>query len=56
MIASTVARWPRIPLALAALASVRWFTSPIPPKNINLNFPQTAAIKQAFTNPNDKGV
>lgn len=34
----------------------RWFTSPIPPKGINLNFPQTQAIKAAFANPNDKGV
>jgi glutamate/aspartate transport system substrate-binding protein len=34
----------------------KWFTSPIPPRNINLNFPQTAAIKEAFANPNDKGV
>ena len=34
----------------------KWFTSPIPPKNINLNFPQTPAIKAAFANPNDKGV
>ena len=34
----------------------KWFTSPIPPKNINLNFPPTPAIKEAFANPNDKGV
>ena len=34
----------------------KWFTSPIPPKNINLNFPATPAIKAAFANPNDKGV
>ncbi|MGE5523336.1 MAG: transporter substrate-binding domain-containing protein [Rhodospirillaceae bacterium] len=34
----------------------KWFTSPIPPKNINLNFPETPAIKAAFANPNDKGV
>ena len=34
----------------------KWFTSPIPPKNINLNFPATPALKEAFTNPNDKGV
>jgi len=34
----------------------KWFTSPIPPKGINLNFPQTAPIKDAFKNPNDKGV
>lgn len=34
----------------------KWFTSPIPPKNINLNFPMTPPIKEAFKNPNDKGV
>lgn len=34
----------------------KWFTSPIPPKNININFPMTPAIKEAFKNPNDKGV
>ena len=34
----------------------KWFTTAIPPRNINMNFPQTAAIKEAFKNPNDKGV
>lgn len=34
----------------------KWFTNPIPPKGINLNFSQTAPIKEAFKNPNDKGV
>ena len=34
----------------------KWFTSPIPPKNVNTNFPETAPIKEAFANPNDKGV
>jgi glutamate/aspartate transport system substrate-binding protein len=34
----------------------KWFTSPIPPKGTNINFAQTAAIKDAFKNPNDKGV
>jgi glutamate/aspartate transport system substrate-binding protein len=34
----------------------KWFTSPIPPKNINLNFPATPALKEAFASPNDKGV
>jgi glutamate/aspartate transport system substrate-binding protein len=34
----------------------KWFTSPIPPKGINMNFPATAPIKDAFANPNDKGV
>jgi len=34
----------------------KWFTSPIPPKGINMNFPMTPAIREAFSNPNDKGV
>jgi glutamate/aspartate transport system substrate-binding protein len=34
----------------------KWFTSPIPPKGINMNFPETPAIKEAFKNPNDTGV
>jgi glutamate/aspartate transport system substrate-binding protein len=34
----------------------KWLTSPIPPKNVNLNFPVTPALKEAFANPNDKGV
>ncbi|MCU0896257.1 MAG: transporter substrate-binding domain-containing protein [Burkholderiales bacterium] len=34
----------------------KWFTSPIPPKGINMNFPATPAIKEAFASPNDKGV
>src|SRR5271169_516460 len=34
----------------------KWFTSPIPPKGINLNFPETPPIKDAFAHPNDKGV
>jgi glutamate/aspartate transport system substrate-binding protein len=34
----------------------KWFTSPIPPKGISLNFPATPALKEAFANPNDKGV
>jgi len=34
----------------------KWFTKPIPPKNVNMNFPATAAINDAFKNPNDKGV
>ena len=34
----------------------RWFTTPIPPRGVNLNFPMTPAIREAFTSPNDKGV
>ena len=34
----------------------KWFTSAIPPKGINLKFPMTPAIRDAFKNPNDQGV
>jgi len=34
----------------------KWFMNPIPPKGINLNFPMTPPIREAFKNPNDKGV
>ena len=34
----------------------RWFLSPIPPRNVNLNFPITPALREAFKNPNDIGV
>jgi len=34
----------------------KWFQSPVPPKGININFPPTPAIRDAFKNPNDKGV
>ena len=31
----------------------KWFTSPIPPKNANVNLPMGATLKGLFTNPND---
>ena len=34
----------------------KWFTAPVPPKGLNMNFPMTPAIREAFKNPNDKGV
>ncbi len=34
----------------------KWYLNPIPPKNINLNFPMPVALKAAFASPNDKGV
>lgn len=34
----------------------KWFESPIPPKNVNLNFPMTKPLKDALANPNDKGI
>jgi len=34
----------------------KWFMKPMPPKGINMNFPVTPDIRDAFKNPNDKGV
>lgn len=34
----------------------KWFMSPIPPKNVSLNFPMTPPLKDALANPNDRGV
>jgi len=34
----------------------KWFESPIPPKGLNLNFPESADIKTLFKNPNDKAI
>jgi len=34
----------------------RWFTAPIPPKNVNLNFPMTKALTEFLANPSDKGI
>ena len=31
----------------------RWFTKPIPPRNINLNVPMSAALKKVMANPTD---
>ncbi len=34
----------------------KWFQSPIPPRNANLNFPMSAELKALIANPNDQGV
>jgi len=34
----------------------RWFLSPIPPKNININYPLNAETREGFTNPSSKGI
>jgi glutamate/aspartate transport system substrate-binding protein len=31
----------------------KWFTRPIPPRNINLNVPMSAALKKVMANPTD---
>jgi len=32
----------------------KWFMSPIPPRNVTVNMPMTASLKNAIANPNDK--
>ena len=34
----------------------KWFMNPIPPRNVNLNFPMSPVLKAAFESPTDKGV
>lgn len=34
----------------------KWFTSPIPPKNVNLNLPMNAQLQEAIKHPTDKGI
>ena len=34
----------------------RWFESPIPPKNVNLNMPMNSHLKKYIRNPSDSGV
>jgi glutamate/aspartate transport system substrate-binding protein len=32
----------------------KWFKQPIPPSNINLNTPMSAALESAIEQPNDR--
>jgi glutamate/aspartate transport system substrate-binding protein len=32
----------------------KWFLSPIPPRNVNMNFPLSPDLAALFKNPNDK--
>ncbi len=32
----------------------KWFMQPIPPKNLNLNFPMSDELKKLIANPTDK--
>jgi glutamate/aspartate transport system substrate-binding protein len=34
----------------------KWFESPIPPKGLNLAFPESDDMKALFKNPNDKAI
>src|SRR6185369_13569727 len=33
----------------------KWFEKPVPPKNVNLNLPMSAAFKKVVANPTDSG-
>ena len=33
----------------------KWFTKPIPPKNVNLNLPMSDQFKKVVANPTDSG-
>jgi glutamate/aspartate transport system substrate-binding protein len=34
----------------------KWFESPIPPRGLNLNFPESDEVKALFKNPNDRAI
>jgi glutamate/aspartate transport system substrate-binding protein len=34
----------------------KWFTKPVPPKSVNLNFPMSDLVREAYRNPNNKGI
>lgn len=33
-----------------------WFTKPVPPKGVNLNFPMSDQVRDAYANPGNKGM
>jgi glutamate/aspartate transport system substrate-binding protein len=32
----------------------KWFMKPVPPKNINFEFPMSDTVKKLYADPNDK--
>lgn len=34
----------------------KWFTRPVPPNNVNLNFPMSPAVQESYLNPNNRGI
>lgn len=34
----------------------KWFTRPVPPNNVNLNFPMGSAVREAYSKPNNRGI
>ena len=34
----------------------KWFMKPVPPNNVNLNYAMPSAVREAYKNPNNKGI
>lgn len=34
----------------------KWFSRPVPPTGVNLNFPMSNAVREAYRNPNNRGI
>lgn len=34
----------------------KWFTRPVPPANVNLNFPMSTAVRDVYKSPNNRGI
>jgi len=34
----------------------KWFTRPVPPAGVNLNFPMSNAVREIYRNPNNRGI
>ena len=34
----------------------KWFTRPVPPSNVNLNYPMSNAVREAYRSPNNRGI
>lgn len=34
----------------------KWFTRPVPPNQVNLNFPMSPSVQEAYRNPNNRGI
>jgi glutamate/aspartate transport system substrate-binding protein len=34
----------------------KWFTKPVPPAGVNLNYPMPNAVREAYANPSNKGI
>jgi glutamate/aspartate transport system substrate-binding protein len=34
----------------------KWFTAPVPPNGVNLRFPMSNGVKEAYRNPNNRGI